>query len=131
MLDAGEPISFPALARRGGVSVSLLYSDPHLASRVAEARDRQRQAGTDRAWRLPPRSLVTEQSLRTELANAKEQLRQLHEEVNLLRQRLARSLGSDADLPGDAPPPRWSTTSKTEQPNLRRTMPRYGGRYRN
>lgn len=98
MLDAGEPISFPALARRAGVSVSLLYSDPHLASQVAEARDRQRQAGTDRAWRLPPRSLVTEQSLRTELANAKEQLRQLHEEVNLLRQRLARSLGSDADI---------------------------------
>lgn len=98
MLDAGEPISFPALARRAGVSVSLLYSDPHLASRVAEARDRQRQAGTDRAWRLPPRSLVTEQSLRTEVANAKEQLRQLHEEVNLLRQRLCLALGSDADV---------------------------------
>lgn len=97
MLESGEAITFAGLARRAGVSVSLLYSDRDLAARVAEARDRQRQAGRERAWRLPARSLVTEQSLRTELANAKEQVRQLHEEVVLLRQRLARSLGTDAD----------------------------------
>jgi len=54
--------------------------------------------GSDRAWRLPARSLVTEQSLRTELANAKEQVRQLHEEAALLRHRLARSLGTEADI---------------------------------
>lgn len=47
---------------------------------------------------MPPRSLVTEHSLRAELANAKEQVRQLHEEVGLLRQRLAHSLGADADV---------------------------------
>ncbi len=88
---------FAGLARRAGVSVSLLYADRDLAARVAEARDRQRQAGRERAWRLPARSLATEQSLCTELTNAKEQVRQLHEEVVLLRQRLARSLGTDAD----------------------------------
>jgi hypothetical protein len=60
--------------------------------------DRQRQAGPDRAWRLPPRSLVTEQSLRVELANTKEQLRQLQQEIGLLRDRLARNLGAEADL---------------------------------
>lgn len=58
---SGEPISFPAIARRAGVSVSLLYSD-------------------------------------SELANSKEQARQLTEEVGLLRERLARQLGADADL---------------------------------
>lgn len=98
MVDAGEAISFPAVARRAGVSVSLLYADKHLASRVAEARDGQRQVGQDRSWRLPPRSLMTEQSLRTELANAREQIRQLHEEVRLLRSGLARNLGAEADL---------------------------------
>jgi len=98
MLETGEAISFAGLARRADVSVSLLYADKDLAAKVAEARDRQRQAGSDRAWRLPARSLVTEQSLRTELANSKEQVRQLHEEATLLRQRLARSLGTEADI---------------------------------
>jgi len=46
---------------------------------------------------LPPRSLVTERSLRADLANAKEQVRQLHQEVGVLRDRLARDLGAEAD----------------------------------
>lgn len=94
---SGEPISLPAVARRAGVSVSLLYADRDLAGRIAAARDRQRQAGRDRAWQLPARSLVTEQSLRVELANAKDQVRRLTEEVAALRQRLARQLGAEAD----------------------------------
>lgn len=98
MEQTGEPISFPAVARRAGVSVSLLYADPDLTARIATARDRQRQAGRDRAWRLPARSLVTEQGLRAELANAKDRARRLAQEVTVLRDRLARQLGSDADL---------------------------------
>lgn len=98
MAQAGEPVNFPAVARRAGVSVSFLYSDGHLSGRIAEARDRQGQAGRERAWRLPARSLVTEQSLRADLANAKEQLRRLAEEVSVLRGRLARDLGAGADL---------------------------------
>ena len=94
----GGPISFPVVARRAGVSVSLLYSDASLSSRIATARDRQRQAGTGRAWQLPARSLVTEQSLRTELANAKERSRRLAEEVSALRERLSRHLGAGADI---------------------------------
>jgi chromosome segregation ATPase len=98
MVETGEPISFPAVARRAGVSVSLLYADHDLAGRLADARNRQRQAGSDRAWRLPTRALVTEQSLRTELANAKEQVLRFTDEVTLLRDRLARQLGAEADL---------------------------------
>jgi uncharacterized coiled-coil protein SlyX len=98
MIEAGEMISFPAVARRAGVSVSLLYADPGLAAQIAAARDRQRQAGRDRAWRLPTRSLVTDQSLRAELANTKDQARRLAEEVVVLRDRLARHLGTEADL---------------------------------
>jgi hypothetical protein len=94
----GEPISFPAVARRAQVSVSLLYADADLVARIATARDRQRQAGAERAWRLPVRSLVTEQSLRTDLANAKDQARRLAEELAVLRDRLSRQLGTDADI---------------------------------
>ena len=98
MTRSGEPISFPAVARRAEVSVTLLYADAELAQAIATARGRQRQAGRDRAWRLPPRALVTEQSLRVDLANAKEQVRRLTEEVGLLRERLTRDLGAHADL---------------------------------
>ena len=98
MEASGDPITFPGVARRAGVSTSLLYGDPQLAGRIAAARDRQRQAGRDRAWSPPARSLVTEQSLRAELANAKEQNRRLAEEIKLLRERLCRQLGADADL---------------------------------
>jgi chromosome segregation ATPase len=97
MAEAGEAIGFPAVARRAGVSVSLLYADRDLLARIADARDRQRQAGADRAAWLPTRSLVTEASLRTDLANAKEQNRHLSEELVILRDRLARELGADAD----------------------------------
>ncbi len=91
MIETGEAVTFAALARRAGVSVSLLYTDTDLASSVADARARQRQAGTERAWRLPVRSLVTEQSLRADLANSKEQVRQLNLEVKVLRRRLESS----------------------------------------
>ena len=97
MTEAGEAIGFPAVARRAGVSVSLLYADRDLLARIADARDRQRQAGAERAARLPARSLVTEASLRTDLANAKEQNRRLSEELGVLRDRLARELGAGAD----------------------------------
>ena len=98
MTAGSEAITFPAVARRAGVSVTLLYVDEQLARAITTARDRQRQAGRDRAWRLPARALVTEQSLRADLANAKDQVRRLTEEVEVLRGRLARDLGAQADL---------------------------------
>jgi DNA-binding protein H-NS len=97
MEASGKPITFPAVARQAGVSVSLLYADATLRVRIAAARDRQRQAGAERAWRLPARSLITEQSLRAELANTKDRARRLTEEVAVLQQRLSRHLGAAAD----------------------------------
>jgi chromosome segregation ATPase len=97
LAGSGERVSFPAVAARAGVSVSLLYADADLARRIADARDRQVQAGRERAWHLPARSLVTEQSLRADLANSKEQLRRLSEEIAMLRARLALDLGARGD----------------------------------
>ena len=121
MEQTGEPISFPAVARRAGVSVSLLYADAEFASRIATARDRQRQAGRERAWRLPARSLVTEQSLRADLANTKEQARRLSEEVAVLRDRLARQLGAVADLARGRATARCSTSSSSAPPSWKPT----------
>jgi hypothetical protein len=98
MEQGGESITFPSVARRAGVSVSLLYADASLASRIATARDHQRQAGGERSWRLPTRSLVTEQSLKTDLANAAERVRRLTAEIGVLRGRLAFQLGCDAEI---------------------------------
>jgi chromosome segregation ATPase len=98
MAEAGDPISFPSVARRAGVSVSLLYADNDLLTRIAGARDRQRQAGAVRAARLPARSLVTEASLRADLANAREQNRRLTGELAQLRDRLARDLATTSDI---------------------------------
>lgn len=54
MLEAGDPVTFAGVARRAGVSLSLLYADKDLAARVAEARNRQRRLRPDRAWRRMP-----------------------------------------------------------------------------
>ena len=97
MIEAGESVTFPAVARRAGVSVSLLYADSELATRLSEARSRQREAGLERAWRLPTRSLVGEQGLRADLANANDRARRLSEEVAVLREELARQLGAQSD----------------------------------
>jgi hypothetical protein len=97
MIDAGEAVSFPAVARRAGVSVSLLYADKQLAGRLAQARSRQHDAGHQRDWRLPTRSLISEHSLRADLANAKDQIRRLNQELAVLRDRLSHQLGAQAD----------------------------------
>jgi chromosome segregation ATPase len=97
MIEAGEAVTFPALARRAGVSVSLLYADRELAGRVSDARNRQHEAGVERAWRLPTRSLVSEQGLRVDLANANDRARRLGQEVTVLREQMARLLGAQSD----------------------------------
>jgi len=97
MIAAGDTITFPAVARRAGVSVSLLYADRVLTARLSEARSRQHEAGAERCWRLPTRSLVSEQSLRADLANANDRARRLGEELTVLREQLARLLGAQSD----------------------------------
>jgi len=58
----GEPISFPAVARRAGVSVSLLYADTALSSRIATA-PRPPAPGGQRTGLAAPRALlVSEQT---------------------------------------------------------------------
>ena len=109
MIDNGEPITFPTVARRAGVSVSLLYADPALAGRLSEARRRQRDTGATeprgpgvcrRAHSSPSRACVpTSPTPRTSI-------RRLNEEMTLLRERLGAwfwSRGRHGQRPGDQP----------------------------
>ncbi len=98
MIDTGDAVTFPAVARRAGVSVSLLYADRELAGRVSEARSHQREVGTERCQRVPTRSLASEQSLRADLANANDRARRLNDELAVLRERLTRLLGAQSDV---------------------------------
>ena len=81
------------MACHAGVSVTLLGADEALPRAIITARDRQRQVGWERAWRLLACALVTEPSLRADLANADDQVHPLTEEIAVLRGRLARDLG--------------------------------------
>ena len=67
-LDAGQPLTIAALARRAGVSRRFIYDHPELRTeaerRAAQTADRQAAATTASAR-------VTVASLRADLANAK------------------------------------------------------------
>jgi hypothetical protein len=62
-----------------------------LVGRLSDARIRHRETGLERVWRLPTRSLVTEQSLQADLGNANDRIRHLN------RSHLARQLGPSQD----------------------------------
>jgi chromosome segregation ATPase len=115
LTGSGERVSFPAVAGRAGVSVSFLYAHADLARRIADARDRQAQAGRERAWRLPARSLVTEQSMRADLANSKAQLRRQNEEIAALQARLALDLGARGEAYYARTPERADLEQKVAQ----------------
>ena len=104
MIEAGERVTFPAVSRRA--LYRSLSCIPTQGSRVASPRHTpvQGEAGRDRAWRLPAVRLVTDQSLHADLANARDRVRRLTEELSVLRDRLARELGAGIRR-GDRPRP--------------------------
>ncbi len=76
------PFHPPASQRRPGMRGFWCRSFPpteNLAGRITAAGDRERQASQDRTWQLPARSLITEASLRVELADVGEHGRHLME----------------------------------------------------
>ena len=97
MEESGEPVSFPAVARRAGVSVSLLYADAGLApgSRppgIASARPGQ----PGLAAPSPLARHRTEPARRT--SQRQGACPPFAEEVTVLRQRLSHHLGAGADI---------------------------------
>ncbi len=106
MDNAGQPISFDALAREAKVSRSWLYAHPDL--RVEIERLRARPNPAPHRDRLPDRQRASEASLRQRLQIMSERNRQLENENRQLREALAVALGeqrtaSIVGRPGDTP----------------------------
>ena len=91
MDNAGQPISFDAVAREAQVSRSWLYNQPDLRAEIERLRARRDARPTEP--RLPDRQRASDTSLRRRLEVATERNRQLETENRHLREALAVALG--------------------------------------
>jgi ATP/maltotriose-dependent transcriptional regulator MalT len=91
MDNAGQPISFDAVAREGKVSRSWLYNQPDLRAEIERLRARHDPGPIEQ--RLPDRQRASDASLRRRLEVATERNRQLETENRHLREALAVALG--------------------------------------
>src|SRR5262245_53842670 len=91
MDNAGQPISFDAVAREGHVSRSWLYNQPDLRAEIERLRARRNPAPASQ--RLPDRQRASDTSLLRRLEVMSERNRQLESENRQLRQALAVAIG--------------------------------------
>jgi Family of unknown function (DUF6262) len=91
MDNAGQQISFDAVAREAHVSRSWLYNQPDLRAEIERLRARRDPRPTEH--RLPDRQRASDASLRHRLEVATERNRQLETENRQLREALAVALG--------------------------------------
>jgi hypothetical protein len=98
----GAPITFTAVAKAAAVSTWLVYSDG-IREHIDAARHRQsnhhRRSDTSTASRTQP---ATQDSLHTDLAIAREQIKTLRTERDKLQQRLRLQLGAELEAPDRA-----------------------------
>ena len=91
MDNAGQPISFDAVAREGQISRSWLYNQPDLHAESERLRALRDPGPT--VHRLPDRQRASDASQRRRLEVATERNRQLEAENRHLREALAVALG--------------------------------------
>ena len=91
MDNAGQLISFDAVAREGQISRSWLYNQPDLRAEIERLRARRHPGPT--GHRLPDRQRASDASQRRRLEVATERNRQLEAENRHLREALAVALG--------------------------------------
>jgi hypothetical protein len=98
----GAPITFTAVAKAAGVSTWLVYAEG-IREHIDAARHQQNNnhcgTGTPTAARTQP---ATPDSLRTDLAIAREQIKTLRAERDKLQQRLRLQLGAELEAPNQA-----------------------------
>ena len=97
---AGTPVTATAVANAAGVSTWLVYADG-VREHVQAARRRQAGSEPGPGPAVPPGrgEPVTQASLRTDLAVARDQIRQLRAERDKLRARLRLQLGAEIEGP--------------------------------
>lgn len=106
MDNAGQAISFDAVAREAQVSRSWLYNQPDLRAEIERLRARRQPAPAGQ--RLPDRQRASDTSLRQRLEIMTDRNRQLEAENRQLRETLAVALGeqraaSIVGRPSDTP----------------------------
>lgn len=92
MVTRGTPVSFSAVARRAGVSAGLVHS-PGVKELILAARDQQRATGLATPDSSSS-SQVSSESLRQDLAFARDEIRSLREQNAQLSARVRRDLGA-------------------------------------
>ncbi|MEW1628997.1 DUF6262 family protein [Streptomyces sp. NPDC089173] len=93
----GTKITFAKVAKEANVSNWLAYS-PGLREPIEAARRHQEEHGVEGpADSVPAQSRVSNASLKTDLALAQQQVKELREERNRLRERLRLHLGAELD----------------------------------
>ena len=95
---AGSPITVTAVANAAAVSTWLVYADG-IREHVDAARQRQADNDTPRPCRLPNNRRATPDSVRTDLAIARQQIGRLRAERDKLTQRLRLHLGAEIEGP--------------------------------
>jgi hypothetical protein len=98
---AGTPVTPAAVAATARVSASLVYADG-IREHVQAARRRQADNAPAPAARPPRGEPVTQASLRTDLAVARDQIRRLRADNDKLRARLRLQLGAEIEGPDRA-----------------------------
>jgi hypothetical protein len=99
---AGTPVTPAAVAAAAGVSTWLIYADG-IREHVQAARRRQTEHTPAPPAPPPPRGQpVTQASLRTDLAVARDQIRRLRADNDKLRARLRLQLGAEIEGPDRA-----------------------------
>lgn len=95
---AGSPITFSAVANAAAVSTWLVYAEG-VREHVDAARQRQADHETPRPCRPPDTQRTTPDSLRTDLAVARQEIARLRAERDKLAQRLRLQLGAEIEGP--------------------------------
>lgn len=89
--NAGQLVTFEAVARKAGVSRSWLYSQPDIRAKIDELRARRPSPTTTFT---PQRQRATDDSLLRRLEAATQRMRHIEEDNRQLRQALAEALGA-------------------------------------
>ncbi|GAA4991292.1 hypothetical protein GCM10023205_74070 [Yinghuangia aomiensis] len=93
LVKAGTPVTFAAVARRGGVSTDFLYRSPGLRTQIERHRTKSGSTPPD-----PPVDSSTSAAVRALSARLAHQQRTHHQEVARLRLALEVAQGENLDL---------------------------------
>lgn len=96
LLGSGQRVTFAGVAREASVSTWFVYNQPRVRNAVQAAMDEQRELGRQ-ASQASGSQRVNPAGLHTELALAREEIKDLKKERDRLREHVRLSLGAELD----------------------------------